>query len=381
MRYAFLLFLAAAAFPLSGQVRRHDVVGYYPSWKWRTDAHLLTPENIPFGKLTIINYAFFRPLPGGALQGIDSAGDARILSGPVPLTVTAHRRGVRVVLSIGGWDDSGNFPAVASDAGRVAAFAHSCAGAVRQYGFDGIDIDWEFPGFAEHNGTPSDGKNYVRLLGVLRDTLDRLGKSEGRRLLLSAALPADSARAEAMRIREAARFLDVFNIMTYDFYGTWDPRAYHNAPLYPGPGGDSARCMDGAFRLYNGTFGIPASRINLGVPFYGHTFTGCTELLGTHGPADTVHFPAGGAVYSSIAARLGNFTRHRDDRARVPYLTSDSWDLLVSYDDEISVEEKARYVLRTGARGLIIWEITGDYLPDGSHPLLEAIDRVFHETH
>jgi chitinase len=202
-----------------------------------------------------------------------------------------------------------------------------------------------------------------------------------RHLLLSAALPADRGQAGAMPVRDVARLLDFLNIMTYDFYGPWDPRAYHNAPLYAGPGADSARSVDGAFRLYHESFGIPAAKINLGVPFYGHTFTGCTELGGVHGPADTGHFPAGGAFYYSIAAQMKNFTKHWDDRAGVPYLTSSEWNMLVSYDDEESVRDKARYVMARDARGLIVWEITGDYLPDGSHPLLEAIDRVFHESH
>ena len=390
------LIILMMAVPLSlhikAQQRRHEVVGYYPSWKWRTDSHLLTPEKIPFGMLTIINYAFFYPLPDGSITGRDSAGDAMILyprteltgkslSPPLSLTALAHRKGVSVLLSIGGWEDSNNFPAVAADSGRRVNFAHSCADRIREIGFDGIDIDWEFPGFAEHNGTPSDGRNFVRLLRVLRDTLDILGPAAGRRLLLSAALPADRAQALAMEITDVAPLLDFLNIMTYDFYGTWDPHAYHNAPLYAGPGGDSARTVDGAFRLYNETFGMPASRINLGVPFYGHTFTGCRELGGVHGPADTVHFPAGGAFYYSIAAQIKKFTQHRDERAGVPYLTSREWNLLVSYDDAESVRRKAHYVLDRAARGLIIWEITGDYLPDESHPLLEAIDRVFRESH
>ena len=374
MRNALFLFLIAAAaqLPLNGQERRREVVGYYPSWKYRTDTHLLTPEKIPFGMLTVINYAFFYPLPGGTIIGRDSTGDARILmprapgtDSPPSLTALAHARGVRVLLSIGGWEDSGNFPSVAADSASRERFAHSCAAAISAYGFDGIDIDWEFPGFAEHNGTPADGKNYVRLLSVLRDTLDSAGARSGRHLMLSAALPADRSQALAMEILDAAPLLDFLNIMTYDFYGPWDARAYHNAPLYPGPDGDSARCVDGAFRLYTETFGIPASRINLGVPFYGQTFTGCTELGGAHGPADTVHFPAGGAFYYTIDALKNNFAHHRDEQAGVPYLTSSKWNMLVSYDDALSIEEKARYVADRGARGLIIWEITGDYLPDG----------------
>jgi len=200
-------------------------------------------------------------------------------------------------------------------------------------------------------------------------------------VLLSAALPADRAQALAMKIGDAEKLLDFINVMTYDLYGPWDPQAYHNAPLYAGPGMDSSRSVDGAFRLYHGTFGIPANRINLGVPFYGHTFTGCAALGGTHGPGDTVHFPAGGAFYYAIAARMKDFTEHWDERARVPYLTSSRWNVLVSYDNEESVREKARYAAGRGARGLIIWEISGDYLTDGSHPLLEAIDREFHASH
>ena len=380
----------SVSLPLQGQHTRREVVSYYPSWKWRAEGQVLTPEKIPFGMLTVINYAFFYPLPDGAITGHDSSGDALMLyphatgeggDSSATLTSLAHRHGVRVLLSVGGWDDSNNFPAVASEAAGRMRFAHSCAGRIREFGFDGIDIDWEFPGMAEHNGTPADGENYVRLLRVLRDTLDNLGARRHRHYLLTAALPADLARAQAMRIREAAPLLDFLNIMTYDMYGTWDPGAYHNAPLFAGPGGDSARTLDGAFRLYHETFGIPAARINLGVPFYGHTFTGCTELGGVHGPADTVHFQGGGATYSAIAALISRFTRHRDNFAGVPYLTSSDWNMLVSYDDEESVRMKARYVLDRGARGLIIWEITQDYLPDGSHPLLESIDSVFHTSH
>ena len=387
-----ILFLAAASLSSSAHAQhgRHEVVGYYPSWKLRADANLFSPERIPFGGLTVINYAFFFPLPDGTIRGRDSAGDAAILSGDTrkdgsaasqSLTALAHHRGVRVLLSIGGWEDSGNFPAVAADSSCRIRFAASCTGAIREYGFDGIDIDWEFPGLAEHNGTPADAMNFVRLLRILRRALEAEGHRNGRHLLLTAALPADSSRAEGMTIREAAPLLDFLNVMTYDMYGPWDAEAYHNAPLFAGPGGNSARTVDGAFRLYTATFGIPAAKINLGVPFYGHSYTGCTELNGPHGPSDTVHFPGGGATYSAIASRMKEFTKHWDDRASVPYLTSSTWNMLVSYDDAESAADKARYVVDRGARGLIIWEITQDCLPDGTHPLLDAINGVFHEAH
>ena len=376
---------ALLALPLPAQQRR-DVIGYYPSWKWRPGSHGLTPAEIPYGSLTVINYAFFVPLPDGTLAGKDTAGDAQLLlprrdeaTGDFTpsLTMTAHSHGVRVLLSIGGWDDSGSFPAAASDPAHRARFAHGCAGAIRRYGFDGIDIDWEYPGFAEHNGSPADSAGFPLLLGTLRDTLDRLGRTLGRHLVLSAAVPATEAHAGLMAIRRSAEILDFVNVMTYDLYGSWDPRAYHNAPLAAGPGGDSARTVDGAFRLYHERYGVPARKINLGVPFYGHTFADCTELLGTHAGADTASF-AGGAPYANIAARTGEFTRHWDPFAKVPYLTSPVRRTLVSYDDAESIRLKAAYVVDRGASGVIIWEITQDALPGGSHPLLKAIDGVFH---
>ena len=382
---AITVLLAAASLPLHAQ-QRNTVAGYFPSWKWRPGAHGVPAADIPFDRLTVINYAFFVPLPDGTITGKDTAGDARYLlaggSGSPPLTAMAHTHGVRVLLSIGGWDDSGAFPAVASDRTRRAHFAHACAGAILRYGFDGIDIDWEFPGMEDHNGSPADSAAFPLLLRALRDTLDRLGPSLGRNLVLSAALPALDVRARLMSIRRIAPLLDFLNIMTYDMYGTWEPRAYHNAPLFAGPGTDSSWSVDGAFRLYHGKYGVPARRINLGVPFYGHTFVDCTELQGPHSGEDTTLFPSSnGASYANIAAHMGEFTRHWDPYAQVPYLTSPLRRTLVSYDDAASVRLKAEYVAARGAGGLVIWEITQDALPDGSHPLLEAIDRVFHASH
>ena len=393
MRKTLIILMMALPFSLhmEAQQRTHEIVGYYPSWKWRTGAHGLTPEEIPFDRLTVINYAFFVPLQDGTIAGKDTGGDARILlphtveatgKRSASLTAQAHGRGVRVLLSIGGWDDSGAFPAVASDPTRRAQFAHSCAGTILRYGFDGIDIDWEFPGLEVHNGSPADSTAFPLLLRTLRDTLDRLGTSLGRHLALSAALPALDVRARMMSIERSAPLLDFLNIMTYDLHGTWDPRAYHNAPLYAGPGSDSALTVDGAFRLYHGKYGVPARRINLGVPFYGHTFFDCTELQGPHSGEDTTLFPSSnGALYANIAAHMGDFTRHWDPYALVPYLTSPVRRTLVSYDDAESVRLKAEYAAAHGAGGLIIWEITQDSLPDGSHPLLEAIDEVFRESH
>ncbi|HXX63869.1 MAG TPA: glycosyl hydrolase family 18 protein [Bacteroidota bacterium] len=363
--------------------QQKEIIAYYPSWKHGSGVALLPPERIPYDHLSILNYAFFFPRPDGSIAGRDSAGDALLLEPAATgtkLAALAHQSNVKVMLSIGGWEDSYNFPAVAADPNLRRRFVHSCVQHVTKFGFDGIDIDWEYPGEKTHNGTPADGPNFTLLLQALRDSLDSLGAHSARHYLLSAALPGDSAHAAALQMRSVAGILDFLNIMTYDFYGPWDPLANHNAPLHAGIGGDSARSLSGAFRLYHKTYRLPAGKINLGVPFYGHTYASCTAINTSHAGGDTVHFAPQGAFYADIAAKMKHFTRHWDEAAQVPYLVSTNWNMLVSYDDEQSVTAKARYVLDCGARGLIIWELTGDLMPDGTHPLLDALHRTFHDT-
>jgi len=363
----------------TGTAQQKEIIGYFPSWKWNMEQNRLTPENIPYDKLTIINYAFMYPRPDGTIVGRDSVGDALYLAGPrgTRLTDLAHRRNVKVLLSLGGWEESGNFPAVASSSSLRRTFAEACMNALRRYDFDGIDIDWEYPGYAEHNGTPDDKENFTLLMQLLKDSLQSYGAVTGKTCLLTAALPASATQAAWIDFGKIGVILDQLNIMTYDFHGAWDPLCNHNCPLYPSMGADSTRCMDAAFRLYTQTFGVPASKINLGLPFYGRTYAGCTTLNSRHAGTDTILFSNQGASYADILARMGDFTRKWDDRAKVPYLVSTAWNMLVSYDDEESIRLKAEYMVKKNVHGCIIWEITGDYLPDGTTPLLNAVYQTF----
>lgn len=376
---AFLSVLLLIAVVSVCNAQRPEVIGYYPSWKWNSRNNLVSPARIPYDKLTIINYAFFVPSRDGTISGKDSVGDALYLRcSPSPTIVNlAHEHRVKVILSLGGWEDSGNFPVVASTPNLHRSFAHSCVNAIRTYGFDGIDIDWEFPGYADHNGTPEDRRNFTLLLREVKDSLVAHGNETGKAFLLTAALPAGTSHLANMEISEISGILDMLNIMTYDFYGSWDPLANHNCPLYPSEGADPSRSVDGAFTLFHHTLDIPGSKINLGVPFYGHTYTHCVALNAPHHGADTVHFSRFGAFYYDIHRQLAEFTRTWDDRAKVPYLVSAARNELISYDDTESVRAKAQYVLDHHARGVIIWEITGDFLDDGTTPLLDAITGVF----
>jgi len=359
--------------------QQKEVVGYFPSWNWEHKNALMTYDKIPFKKVTIIDYAFWHPLLDGTIAGINPRGDSLILIGggdKPSLVDLAHENKVKVMLSIGGWGDSENFPAVASTQELRTTFAHACLDAVRKFDFDGIDIDWEYPGYAEHNGTPADRTNSTALLRTLRDSLDAYGSQVHKKLFLSAALAATAEHLSGYEVEKLIPILDMFNVMTYDYNGSWSPRSGHNSPLYASSEADSVSNIEATFKLYTEGFHVPASQINLGVPFYGHAFAQCTMVGGEYHGVDTTLFPGGDADYYSIVQYSGMY-RHWDDKAKVPYLVVPSTKTFVSYDDEESITYKAHYVVDHHARGVIIWEITADYLTDGRTPLLDALYTTF----
>ena len=244
-----------------------------------------------------------------------------------------------------------------------------------------MDIDWEYPGYGPHKGTKDDKLNFTLLLQTIRDSLTALGEQRDRYYYLSAALPASITHARNIEVDKVSEILDFLNIMTYDFFGPWDASSNHNAPLYASADGDSSYNFSGAFKLYNKTYRVPAQKINLGVPFYGQTFAGCVKLHGEHKGGAVGIFPeAGNATYYEIVNHMGLFTRYWDDNAKVPFLISEAKQIFVSYDDERSIEMKADYVLDNKARGLIIWQIMGDYFENRETPLLNVIFDKFSGT-
>lgn len=369
--------------PLYGQQK--DLIGYYPSWKWQKNRERLNHHLIPYEKLSQVTYAFFYPLESGEIVGMDPIADSYLLKGEMDslsgnikpnssMVDLAHRHSAKVVLSIGGWENSNNFSQVAADPQKRAKFAHGCVKHINDYGFDGIDVDWEFPGYVRHKGTPQDKQNFTLLLQTVRDSLQALGKRTGKYYLLSASLPAAASHLPDIEVQKITEILDRLNIMTYDLFGPWGKISNHNSALFGPAQGDSARCLDGAFKLYHNEHNVPAEKINLGVAFYGHAYGNCTQIYSAHGGADTKIFPADDGVnYARIAERFDLFKRLWDNKAQAPYLVSESQKILVSFDDEESVARKADYVKEKKAGGLIIWTLLGDCLKDGRTPLLDAI--------
>ena len=378
-----------------------EVVGYYPNWQWYDREKLVNPQSIDYSKYSILNYCFFKPEVDGTISSHDPWADENLLLGEpdwqnggyIPgtsIVYQAHSNGVKILPSIGGWTLSGNFPGIAADPVKRATFAQSCVDLIQTYGFDGIDLDWEYPGFAPHNGTPQDKANFNLLLAEIRTAIDNYGTSIGQTMLLTAAVGAGEDKMNNIDWPVVSNYLDIINVMSYDFFGSWDATANHNAPLFAPQQGDPQFNLAWAIDQLVNHYNVDSGKITAGVAFYGRSAetNGSPDLFAsTTGQLDVTTFPEdqGTPLYYNILLKSSQFDEHWDDTAKVPYMTGKTGlNTFLSYDNEASIEAKAQFIVENELRGAIIWEITGDYIETSpgsgivsATPLASKLNNVF----
>ncbi|MGA8531834.1 MAG: glycosyl hydrolase family 18 protein, partial [Acidobacteriaceae bacterium] len=230
--------------------------------------HVIQPGEIAVRKLTRINYAFAN-IQDGRIVAISPA-DAPNLAALVALK--QENPSLQVLISVGGWLWSGNFSDAALTPESRSRFIESAIAFVEHYNLDGLDIDWEYPGQigAGNRFRPEDGRDYTLLLAGLRRRFHREERKLGRPLLLSIAAGASDDFLDHTDMHRAARFVDSVNLMAYDYYEPGDEGTTGNhAPLYTDPADPKHISADMSVRSFERA-GVPAYKIVLGVPFYGH---------------------------------------------------------------------------------------------------------------
>ena len=403
MRYTAILFMLFFQFRnLKAQNQPcREVIGYYPNWQWYDRSKLVKPSSIDYSKYTIINYAFFKPELSGAISSTDTWADDNLLNGQpnwaqggyypnTSIVSRAHNAGVKILPSIGGWTLSDNFPVIAADPVKRTNFANACVQLINQYQFDGIDLDWEYPGYVVHGGSPADKNNFTLLLQSVRSALTNLGNQNGKTYLLTSCFGASQAHMNNIDWPAVVPLLDCINLMSYDFFGAWDNTTNHNSPLYAPAQGDPTFNINSAVNSLVTTYNVPAQKICAGLAFYGRSFkTPSAPQL--HGPAsgsgDTATFSEddGTPLYYNVLKKLNLFDQYRDNLAVSPYLLGkNGLKTFLSYDDSLSIFAKAAYVRNKNLRGCIIWEITGDYIETtpgsgviAGTPLATAVNKAF----
>ncbi len=232
---------------------------------------------------------------------------------------------LKVILSIGGAQAAG-FSKMAADPMLRLAFAADCGRIIRQYGIDGIDIDWEFPCNAA--GSPDDTKNHVYLMRDIR-------KAIGQDKILSIAGGGDLAGVDGVGILP---YVNYINAMTYDL--GWAP--YHHTSLYRSPR-TGWRSVEEVIADYNSQ-GVPNDRIVLGLGFYGR--------------GDEVNYPGWTTYYEAVPGQ-GEYMMW-DDIAKVPYIANADSVMLVGFDNAKSIAIKCDYIKDNGFLGGFAWRYALD---------------------
>jgi chitinase len=271
------------------------------------------------------------------------------------------------MISIGGWTWSKNFSAAAATDSSRKAFVSSCVDFMQTYGFDGIDIDWEYPvSGGLYAGSPADTANYNALLAEFKTELAAVTAKDGKVHELSIAAPAGPTTTVNLDAATIGKTVDFMNLMSYDYHGGWDPITGHNAPMIVGTG-DTATgfSITAAVDSYLSR-GFPANKLVLGLPFYGRGWSGVSNAsnggLFQNGTTATVGtWEKGVFDYTDIKNNyLPTMTRYWDTQAQVPYLYDPVRQLFISYDDPQSITVKTDFIKSRGLGGAMIWELSGD---------------------
>jgi len=427
-----IVFMAAST-PLPAQMEGSNVmsrvVGYFVQWGIYSRNYRVK-DVVTSGaaeKLTHLNYAFANvstdfkcyeetragwgdsyadyEVPFTADQSVD--GQADPLNKPLYGNFNQLKKlkamypKLKVLISIGGWSWSGRFSDAALPEHRVD-FVKSCIdvfirgnlpifpgtkiggkGAAAGL-FDGIDIDWEYPAAPGFPGDPTrnlppnvyrpeDTQNFTALLAEFRKQLNEIGAETGKNYLLTIAAPAGQEQYSKMELDKIHPYLDFINVMTYDMHTAADATGptNFNAPLYASPDDPSPEpaSVDGAISAYLKA-GIPADKVVMGIPFYGHGWTNVPNQnnglyqkdAGMEAARGT--FEAGTEDYKVLKKRKSPSFRDPKTGSFWIFDGKTFW----SYDDPEAIAQKMQYAKNKGLGGAMFWSLDGD---DGT--LIKAI--------
>ncbi|MFE9031236.1 glycoside hydrolase family 18 protein [Streptomyces iakyrus] len=352
------------------------VIGYFTEWgTYDRKYYVKNIETSGSGsRLTHINYAFGNVTGGKCAMGDGYAATDRAYTAAESVDGKADTwdqplRGnfnqlrklkqkhpdLKVLWSFGGWTWSGGFGEAAKN---PAAFAQSCYDLVENSKwadvFDGIDIDWEYPNTCGATCDTSGKAAFRNLMQALRAKF-------GQRNLVTAAITADATpggKIDAADYAGAARYVDWYNPMTYDFFGAWDaagPTAPHS-PLTSYSGIPKADNHSSATIAKLKGLGIPASKLLLGIGFYGRGWTGVTQAA----PGGTATGPAAGTYEQGIEDYkvLKSTCPATGTVAGTAYAKcGGNW---WSYDTPATIGTKMNYKNQQGLGGTFFWELSGD---------------------
>lgn len=360
------------------KVKKHKkvVIGYLFGGR---GAGKIDASMVHAAKMTRINYAFFVLNDGVIVDyGESDADNLAALN-----SLRKDNPALQILVSVGGGGaGSAGFSEMAATPEGRAKFVDSAMAMVEKYNLDGIDVDWEYPGYSHTPGVnvrPDDGDHYTELLKELKKRFNKEEKRLHRKLYTSSATGATRVWLDHANMREASRWLDSINMMCYDWYSAGAKNTGHDSPLYTNPLDPKQISIDNAVKMYRDA-GVPMKKLVIGVPFYGRRWEGVGGanhglFQPVAGLAPGTEAPRGGGSLAQIEPLVNNdgFVRYWDDVAQTPYLYNAETRSFISYQDAQSELERTKYVKKHHLQGIMFWQYTGDV----NNVLLDAIDKGF----
>ena len=354
-------------------------IGYYEGWNSERPCGNMTPEQIPKGYYTHLFFSFSLINPDTfRLEPMDEH------TGSLYGSVSALKKTqpeLEVWLAVGGWamNDPGpwrtTFSDLAASESAQDEFFESLVTFMARHDYDGVDIDWEYPMAKDRGGIDADFDNFVNFIARLRARLNRLGTRKG----LSLTLPASYWYLKGFDIINLEPHVDFFNVMTYDIHGVWDADIGPLGP-YAHAHTNLTEIEDALKLLWRNN--INPGRVNLGLGFYGRSFTmkdpncmaaGCEFSEGGKG-GECTGTPGVLSAHEIMEIIEAGATMTLDPVAGVQIVTWDS-DQWVSWDDTETLKMKVDYANQRCLGGVLVWAVD---LDDGT--LIKSLSDTGRDT-
>ncbi|KAH6899223.1 chitinase [Coprinopsis sp. MPI-PUGE-AT-0042] len=344
-------------------------VGYFVNWGIYGRKYL--PQYIPANDLTHILYSFAKIDPSSGTVALtdewadkdihypgdswDTPAEETHLFGnfKVLYQLKKKHRHLKTLMSIGGWSHSAQIHPVVVDSEKRAEFVRTAVSLLDDYGLDGLDVDYEYP------ENPEQAQGYVDLLKELRHALDQREEEygDGCKLLLTIAAPCGPNNYKTLLVREMDQYLDFWNLMAYDYTGTWDSVANHQAEMFGSPL-NTHQALE-----YYSSSGVASDKLILGIPLYGLSFAH------TDGPGHSFNGVGGGTWdkgvydYRVLPLPLNTTHVHVDDDRMASWTYDAETREMITYDSPAVARMKGEFIRDNGLGGSMFWELSGDKMP------------------
>jgi len=370
------------------------VVCYWGTWaNYRPDGGKFTPEHVDPTLCTHLIYSFAGlDNTTWAITSLDKWMDLEEDYGLAGFRKATDLKiqypHLKVTIAIGGWNEgSEKYSEMAKDKKKRKAFVTGAVQFLIKHKFDGLDLDWEYPG--KRGGKPGDKENFVYLIRELHSAFAK------HKFLLTAAIGAAADTIDvAYDIPSMYKYLDYVHVMCYDYHGKWEPKTGHNAPLYVRPGEEGKdKFLNVDYTIaYLKKLGADMEKTVLGVPLYGRAFRledPDSNEMGAASKETSFQGPFtredGFQGYNEICLERQSdeefpWTTVWEEHHMAPYMyKGDRW---VSYDNEKSLRLKVEFAYDLGMAGVMTWSIdTDDFRGScggAKFPLLRTLNNALY---